>query len=163
MQHPSGDPSWPLDDQADAARLLPARPDVVDVPELPETYGHPGLTLMVKDPESLFAYWESSPCHGAEAHWLRVYETDATGSELHPLSDRYLVAATGRFHIQVPHGGRHYVVRLESDLGEPLLTSNVVATPSGRPSDQYDTAWLTQGVFSRWFEVEPGGPSSPGF
>lgn len=168
MQHPSGDPPLPLDDIADATRLLIGQSDAHHEPELPEAYGRSGLILMVKDPHSLFAYWEWSPTgeNGSSssypALWLRLYETDVAGRELHPLPSRHRVTAVGRYHLHVPHGARHYLARLESDCGETLLTSNVVATPPDRPSDQWEAAWSTHGAFSHWFELVPHGPSSPG-
>lgn len=179
MQHASGDPYLPLDDTADAARLLSETTGQDHGPELRDTYGRPRLVLMVKDPYSLFAYWEwltwDHPPIGREGGvghqalengrrplWLRVYETNADGRALVALPERHRVAETGRYHLRVPHGGRHYIARLEDGDGNPLLTSNIVATPPGRPSEYSQADWLTRAAFSHWFNFFGGGPTSPG-
>lgn len=166
MQHPSGDPSRPQSDQQDAARLLPTHPGVVDAPELPEGYGRPCLTLMVKDPHSLFAYWELKPGESFPSYggplWLSVYEIDEAQDHERSLAARHPVPPIGRYHLQVPHGGRSYVAQLENDVGQALLQSNVVSTPPGKPSDEAGAFWMGLGAFSHWFRSEPGGPSSPG-
>jgi len=165
VRHPSGDPSQPLNDQQDAARLLPARPGADKVPELPERYGRPCLTLMVKDPLSLFAYWELTPelSPAPDTLWLAVYEAAAPHEPWRPLGERYPVSDVGRYHLRVPHGGRRYVARLENSAGEKLIESNVVLTPPEGPSEESAAPWLGQGLLSDWLHTVPGGPFSPGF
>lgn len=170
MEHASGDRFLPLDDIADAARLLPGESGRATGPELPETYGRLRLVLMVKDPHSLFAYWEWTAA-GGTAHagdgrepdlWLRLYEADAPGHAFFPLEERCRVAATGRYHLRVPGEGRHYVARLEDGRGDPLLTSNVVATPPGRPAVEEEDDSLTREAIAHWFRLSASGPTSPG-
>lgn len=158
-------PSRSLSDAADAARLIPEAhgPGAHGAPPLPEAYGVPRLVLMVKNPRALFAYWELPESRPGEELWLTVHETDSRGTVRGEPTGRYRVGAVGRYHLAVPEGGRYYRAYLHGSGAGPLLESNVVFTPPGRPSELEDAAWLSKGELSRWFHWQPGGPWSPGF
>ncbi|HEX2613562.1 MAG TPA: DUF4912 domain-containing protein [Fibrobacteria bacterium] len=112
-------------------------------PELPEAYGEDRLTLMVKDPDYLFAYWEITPERfaqadktkhaGAEYREAMRLNWEARGLfeanyALMPVS-----LSARRWYVRVPHSGLSY--RLEIGwLGSQghfisLLDSNVSDSP----------------------------------
>lgn len=147
-------PSRSLSDQQDVARLIPQVPAPVGAPPLPDRYGIPRLVLMVKDPHSLFAYWEL-PGVGPD-HPLRLAVQFAEGGEVVGQA----VGALGCCHLNVPEGGRCYRAILRDGAGQTLLVSNVVYTPPGRPSGIVDAAWPCRSALGPWFDLEPGTFSS---
>jgi hypothetical protein len=112
-------------------------------PELPETYGEDRLTLMVKDPDYLFAYWEITPARLAEAVKAKRAGADYREAMRLNWDARGLFEANyallpvsfsaRRWYLRVPHSGLPY--RLELGwLGSQghfisLLDSNVSDSP----------------------------------
>lgn len=144
----------PLSDAVDAARYFVAD-NCQTEPPLPAAYGRQGVTLLVRDPHWVFAFWES---HTPQSQ-LEVYNTDQSGQK------RELVAATavegiGARYVHVPYSGSHYVGYL-SLPGEESIESAVVATPPDAPSDVFDEAWMSIEALQHWLRNR-ALPSSPG-
>lgn len=143
-----------LGDAQDFSRLLKEvspRP----IPPLPERYGQPVLTLMVRDPHWIFAYWEVS----WEPVELQLFLVDPTGAQRTLLFSRS-VAGLGTYYLEVPESGRHYVARLYAE-GHPSVESRVVRTPPGHISGVEDASWLTIHALNRRFTTERSEGSSP--
>jgi hypothetical protein len=112
-------------------------------PELPETYGEDRLTLMVKDPDYLFAYWEITPERLAQAAKSKRAGADYREAMRLNWDARGLFEANyallpvsfsaRRWYLRVPHSGLPYRLELGwlSDQGHfiSLLDSNVSDSP----------------------------------
>ncbi len=129
----------PLSDWSDAPRFLPEKATGAGEWFLPGSYGRLHVTLMMRDPRWVFAYWER-PWDGPPPH-LAIYETDASGAERRLVSRQAVPACAGA-HLPVPRGNQHYVAQLE-EAGSPIAVSNVVYTPPEGPSELEDRLWLT--------------------
>lgn len=158
MYGDSTSPLGPHSDQSDAARFLPREAAASDV-HLPEAYGRLHVTLMVRDPRWLFAYWERT--WPGPPFYLALYETNASGDRRHLLS-RQSLSGNGSAYLPVPRGDRHYVAQLEEAEGRLLATSNVVYTPPEGPSSIEDRLWLTLPALHRLAYGGWGEGSSPG-
>lgn len=157
---------------------------IEDSPEyhLPQRYNETVLTLMVRDPYWVYAYWSVSEydrlsvCrdHGPEA-WdacvklLRVYDITDQGIDQH--GDRMDIGigdhATS-WYINVPAANRVYcadiVIITPSGQELTLVRSNAVSTPRDGVSDALDEEWMVQTEYSKLYWMSAGfGPSSPEF
>lgn len=150
-------PMRPLSDRSDASRFLRTEGAGAGELFLPGSYGRLHVTLMVRDPRWLFAYWEQ-PWEGPPPH-LALYETDASGAGRRLVS-RCAAAACGSAYLPVPGGNRHYVAQLEEASGPPFAVSNVVYTPPEGPSELEDRFWLTLPALRHLTWV--GAGTSPG-
>ncbi len=127
----------------------------------PESYGENVVTLMVRDPYWLYAYWELAPEVGRELSdvlgdakfescrlVLRVY--DVTGTDLE--------RPAGYDDIEVAHGARNWYInvsRVEREYAAELgvlapdgaflviARSNRVTLPPVGPSEVIDEEWVT--------------------
>lgn len=153
-----------LSDAVDADRFVGPSVAVESVPdaELPAWYGSNRLTLLVRDPLWIFAFWELA-YPPPPPLWLNVYRLDPEGRPAE-LVGAHAVGASGRFHLPVPLGGARYMATLHAG-GEPFprLVSNAVTTPPGEPSSLEDEAWITLKALYSWTEASGWGGSSPGF
>ncbi|MGE5372639.1 MAG: DUF4912 domain-containing protein [Solirubrobacterales bacterium] len=129
-------------------------PTAVPVAELPLSYEETRLTLLVRDPEWLFAYWEISPDdwdrlrgqHGdqlfrLEHIVLRIAEMagDMASFELN------VGGLRGEWHIRVGRPDTAYYGILGVRHGDrfvPVCSSNAVITPRSGFSNQYDDEWM---------------------
>ncbi|HET7559011.1 MAG TPA: DUF4912 domain-containing protein [Limnochordia bacterium] len=128
----------------------------------PKGYGETRVTLLVRDPNWLFAFWEVDPralaaarvALGDEARFtLRVADFGpAAFDPLRPRSEatphRFDVEvpdAIGDWHIGVWGAGHAYQVEIGLATGRAFwgfAASAMVATPPGRVSGLDDAAWL---------------------
>jgi hypothetical protein len=156
----------------------PETPELDQHFEYPESYGENAITLMVRDPYWLFAYWEFAPDLqttlrariGTEALAksrlvLRVYDVTGTDPD-HPVGYHDIDVAPGarNWYVNVMRVERDYCV----DLG--LITpdgsfiiiarSNRVSLPPVGPSDVIDEEWVTLDALGGLFEQSTRGPSS---
>ncbi len=131
--------------------------------ELPCHYGETQITLMVRDAYCLFAYWEISPQHIAQARVdlgdnlegcktiLRVY--DITGKNFNGAN------ANSYFNVEL-NGADSWYIKVENpnhtfcaELGlvTPrgsfyfLTRSNEATTPNDGPSPIFDEVWVSKG------------------
>ncbi len=140
------------------------RPSVAPEPwyDLPQRYGDHHITLMVRDPWWLYAYWEVDPGReqalretikrqGEEpiGSYLRVYDvTDVefNGTNAHRFFDIELAGMAENWYIHVEQSDRSYIVDIgiKSRPGRfyTLARSNQVRTPRVGPSDQIDEEWM---------------------
>jgi hypothetical protein len=154
-------------------------PEIDEGFEYPETYGESTITLMVRDPYWLFAYWEFAPNLNAELR-ARLGETDLMRSRLvlriydvtgadpdHPASYHDIDVASGsrNWYINVMRVERDYVVDL--GLVTPdgsfiiIARSNVVSLPPVGPSEVVDEEWVTVEALGEFYaRTTELGPSS---
>ncbi len=116
--------------------------------ELPESYGDEKLTVLVRDPFWIHAYWDVTPktidrmhAQGGARMALRVYDvTDLVfdGHNAHTWFEIPAAEYVRNWNIQLPADGRNYLVELGWVTGEgrfiQALRSNVADVPIGRPS-----------------------------
>jgi hypothetical protein len=118
------------------------------LPELPESYGDERVVLMVRDPFWVHAYWDVTPktiarthAQGGQRMALRVYDVTELvfdGKNAHSWFEIPAAEYVRNWNIQVPVDGRNYLAELGWVTAEgrflPVLRSNVVDVPIGRPS-----------------------------
>lgn len=119
---------------------------------IPETYAVDRLVAIVRDPHWVFCYWELTGdllkrIHGARgAAWV---ESSAWVLRLHRYAEGMAIDVqvdprVGNWYIHVGQPGEYQIeLGLLSREGEylTLLASQMVITPSDRPSDITDEAW----------------------
>ena len=157
---------------------VPESPELDAHFEYPQSYGENAITLMVRDPYWLFAYWEFAPDLqatlrariGAEALSksrlvLRVYDVTGTDPD-HPVGYHDIDVAPGarNWYVNVMRVERDYCV----DLG--LITpdgsfiiiarSNRVSLPPVGPSGVVDEEWVTLEALEEFYVKSERGPSS---
>jgi len=157
---------------------VPESPELDAHFEYPQSYGENAITLMVRDPYWLFAYWEFAPDLqttlrariGAEALSksrlvLRVYDVTGTDPD-HPVGYHDIDVAPGarNWYVNVMRVERDYCV----DLG--LITpdgsfiiiarSNRVSLPPVGPSAVVDEEWVTLEALEEFYVKSERGPSS---
>lgn len=128
--------------------------------QLPERYHQDRLTLMVRDPWWIFAYWEVT--EGRETYVMnqlrreglsrektviRVYDiTDTTIEKAHSFFDIELHFIANNWYIDVGKPGRSWIaevgIRAHGGRFFPLVRSNVVKTPPHGISDVLDEEWM---------------------
>ena len=153
----------PLMTTADA--VTPATAIVSPAPRtaLPQRYGETQLTLLIRDPWWLYAFWEITPARAAEAHAmlspqeraqhhtvLRLYDVtdrEADVARAHRLLDIVLTHDVDNWFVDTGEAHRTWVAELGYRTAQgrfvPLVRSNVVTTPRAGPSDLFDEAWMT--------------------
>ncbi len=144
----------PLSDAADASRYLVAGARQTE-PPLPSAYAKNQVTLLVRDPHWIYAFWE---CHAADGR-LDLYRTDPS-STVRDLVATFPVTGTGSRYLHVPHAAGHYIAGLTAS-GLPTLMSALVQTPPDAPSDLYDEAWMSIDALQYWLRQRTLA-SSPG-
>lgn len=149
---------------------------------LPERYGRDALTLLVRDPRCVFAFWELNETtrradggRGAELV-LRVYDlTDTLESgSTASLSPAWNPGRARRFVDYVVDGADNWYVHtdapglvLAAELGfgsgdafASCVRSNVVTTPRGAPCHETDAEWLTLDELYRRLALSSVGVAS---
>lgn len=140
--------------------------------DLPRAYGRDRLVLLVRDPHTIFAYWEVTPTTrvqalrtlGVEAEGarevLRVYDVTFvtfTGDNAWLSLDVELTPGAESWYVNVSRPGASYCaeVGLRTSTGRflPLVRSNTVTTPRSSPSP--DTR-------VRWADLRHGAPARAG-
>ena len=135
---------------------------VSDCKSLPESYGSTEATLLARDPNWMFIYWDitanskAALCktHGPDIFQkskqiIRVYDVTGTGSI--DLGDRKyfdipIMMDAKNWYINVQESGRTYCC--EVGLATPdgrfigLARTNAVSLPVGRVSDVTDEKWM---------------------
>ncbi|ATW23490.1 DUF4912 domain-containing protein [Candidatus Formimonas warabiya] len=147
-------------------------------PELPESYGDDQLTLMVKNPRWLYAYWEISPARLKTLQnlfpqeWdlslptLRIYQVTPDDGEGRPshLFDIEISLQAKNWFINVPNENQHYFIELGRKLpgGKfvPILRSAVVKTPRACVSTIIDENWIPCDIYGRLGNLSYGMSSS---
>ena len=149
-------------ENADARVLAPAHAN-----GLGNQYGDNKITLLVRDPWWLFAYWEVTPAREAEVVQviqrqrltrektvLRVYDTTGTVPEkARSFFDIELNFFADHWYIDVGKPDREWVVdvgiRTTHGRFFTLVRSNSVRTPRFGPSDILDEEWMLPEEISR--------------
>jgi len=152
---------WP--EPVSSAPVTEPAPLVTEVSfPFPSSYGVDRVVLLVRDPQWLFSYWDTSsetweriqesgitdPANG----WRRVLRLhDVTGvvagepCDATRLTDIEVGPDAADFYFQTPRPNREYLVEFGylSSAGEfiRLAVSNVVGAPRNAPSEQVDEAW----------------------
>jgi len=150
--------------------------------ELPAKYGQDKIALMARDPLWLYTWWEvkDSTVSGLETKYkdsfwrakkvLRVYDvTDIhfNGKNAHRFFDIETGTFIGSWFIEISPAGRSWCVDVgllfPDGMFLTILRSNVVTTPSDRPSDVLDEEWMIPDyMFARLYGMGFGfGKSSP--
>lgn len=152
-----------------------------DMPVIPWNYGKDRLTLMVRDPNWIFAYWEISATKQQEFDsnfgqdaWtnsrsvLRVYDITGVagfnGTNANNYTDISINDYVDSWHIDMERPNSTFCV----DLGRlfpdgtfiTLLRSNIVQTPSVAVSNLLDEEWMwIEGIYRTLTRLHMG--SSP--
>ena len=129
-------------------------PDEVDiVKELPERYNETKLTLMMRDPEWCFFYWDISD-YDISYHSLKgrrisvrifhVFGYDITNGELHRELDVNAIYGDRYINLAMPHA--YFIGELgyydENGRFIPLARSNMIYAPRDSISNIYDEEWM---------------------
>ncbi|OQX87996.1 MAG: hypothetical protein B6D55_01535 [Candidatus Omnitrophica bacterium 4484_70.2] len=133
----------------------------VDNEELPASYNVTNLTLMVRDPYGIHAYWEITPSSIEEVRKKIGEEVERCAYVLRMYDVTYKIFdgsnANHQFDIEVgPHTNNWYInlwcdntsycgeIGLRTPKGEffPLARSNYITTPSAGFSPRKDIIWM---------------------
>jgi len=110
-------------------------------PALPERYGILTVRALVRDPRSVFAYWEW-PDSEKTSNWAARLRDVATGVAMIATLDRAAAASGAFYFVAAPE--RDYEVDLGWTSGEVFVvvrTSNRVRTPREGPATEVDPDW----------------------
>ncbi len=152
-------------------------PRGVPYENLPYSYGEEKITLMVRDPYLVYAYWEVTPARiEREKAWfgwnsklgLRIY--DVTGIQFDGRNalgyfDQEVFESLGSWYFDVGRPSHSFIadIGLRSPEGQflTLSRSNHISMPRDGVSDVLDDEWmLVDEEFWKLYGF-PGGPSSP--
>ena len=129
-------------------------PDDVDiVRELPERYNETKLTLMMRDPEWCFFYWDISD-NDISYHSLKnrrisvrifhVFGYDITNGEIHREIDVNAIYGDRYINLAMPHA--YFIAELgyydENNRFIVLARSNMIYAPRDSISSNYDEEWM---------------------
>ena len=149
---------------------------------IPSGYGDTRITLMVKDPWWLFAYWEVSPPTERAVRSqllpheiadlqtvLRVYDVTDVEFPSQPAHHAFDISLSGLasnwyIHTNAPNRSFLVEIGLLTAAGRFLLLarSNRVTAPRFGPSDVIDEEWMiTDEMYWKLFGCAPGVGSSP--
>jgi hypothetical protein len=140
---------------------------------LPETYGDHRLTIMARDPSTIFTYWEIAPWGFDELRArfgsaldhaeqiLRVFDvSDIPDGDLShaPYFDFPVHHSAMQCYVTIPRPGRRHLFELGFRLSDgtfaSLLRSNIVLLPHGRVSDQLDAQWMAvRAEYEAWEKI----------
>lgn len=126
-----------------------------DRDELPDSYGHPRVTLMVVDPYLIYAYWDVDVATlppGTKSAVLRFHAEAERGFE----EDVDLRARNWYVHVRTPAQSYYAELGVKTAAGEfiPVAASNEVRTPRAWPV----TGSLGEAGPLRNEDVRNGGP-----
>lgn len=129
-------------------------PDDVDiVRELPDRYNETKLTLMMRDPEWCFFYWDISD-YDISYHSLKnrrisvrifhVFGYDITNGEIHREIDVNAIYGDRYINLAMPHA--YFIAELgyydENNRFIVLARSNMIYAPRDSISSNYDEEWM---------------------
>ena len=129
-------------------------PDDVDiVRELPDRYNETKLTLMMRDPEWCFFYWDISD-DDISYHSLKnrrisvrifhVFGYDITNGEMHREIDVNAIYGDRYINLAMPHA--YFIAELgyydENNRFIVLARSNMIYAPRDSISSNYDEEWM---------------------
>lgn len=166
-------PSSPLGPDVRQPSYPPPYDPYADPRPLPQTYGKTRLTLLVRDPEWLFSFWDLSEEDRARNHLngenhgqriaLRVYDVTETGDpQASSYHDVIVTEMATSWYLHVSQAGRSWVVDLgrydESGAFITIARSNAVRTPLDHLSDNIDEQWMQvdEESFQRLFKMSAG-------
>jgi len=166
----------PADDHRAAEQAVHTAKFLVAVPEaklpehvndLPYSYARDRLVLMVRDPHSLYCYWDFSPATyeriGADARPLVLRFRDVD-ERLEPLTFEVERQGGNKYYIHLAEAGTHYRAELclvSSDgTLETVLVSDEAATPPDRPARHQSTVKGRFRVPGSWFPVAGSATAS---
>ena len=156
--------SWYLQQRDDARRASlqveqtgPADYEV----ELPFEYGETKISVLVRDPEWVYVFWEISDATRAELGLqrgrhnrpllLRLYDVtgiEFTGSNAVSTFDIPVNDYTSSWYVRVPRAGRRLAIELGTITDEgsfqTITRSQPVDIPEPRISEEEDIAWAPQ-------------------
>ncbi len=129
--------------------------------ELPASYGRTKISVLVRDAEWLFAFWEIAENTRESLELsrnsnnytlvLRLYDVtgiEFTGSNAHSIEDIPVNDYTSSWYIHVPKPGRRYIVELGvlSNSGgyQSITRSSAIEMPAARISDDINWDWEDQ-------------------
>lgn len=129
-------------------------PDDVDiVRELPNRYNETKLTLMMRDPEWCFFYWDISDYdisyHSLKNHRIsvrifHVFGYDITNGEIHREIDVNAIYGDRYINLAMPHA--YFIAELgyydENNRFIVLARSNMIYAPRDSISSNYDEEWM---------------------
>ncbi|MDK2972812.1 MAG: uncharacterized protein PWP23_2567 [Candidatus Sumerlaeota bacterium] len=129
---------------------------VLDIPPLPDGYDETRISVLVRDADWIFVYWEISEATRREFELsatgqplvLRLYDVTGLGndrSRAHSKVDVPVMDYTNSWYVHVGGTGREFLVELGA-LGEKgafrtIVRSNVFTMPTHRLSDDFDWSW----------------------
>ena len=129
-------------------------PDDIDiVRELPDRYNETKLTLMMRDPEWCFFYWDISD-YDISYHSLKnrrisvrifhVFGYDITNGEIHREIDVNAIYGDRYINLAMPHA--YFIAELgyydENNRFIVLARSNMIYAPRDSISSNYDEEWM---------------------
>lgn len=156
--------SWYLQQRDDARRaslqVEQTGPSDYEV-ELPFEYGETKISVLVRDPEWVYVFWEISDATRAELGLqrgrhnrpllLRLYDVsgiDFNGANAHTTLDIPVNDYTSSWYVRVPRAGRRFLVDLGSITEEgsfqTITRSQAVDIPEPRISEEEDSSWMPQ-------------------
>lgn len=137
--------------QRDAGQPFPVEAACVSTYELPSKYGENRVTLLVRDPGWLYAYWEhiGMPCvqDALYKSIVRLYMADGSGAYTRIVIDIPVEVEAGNWYVNVPSPNASYVAELGHLYNDgtflTLARSNIVFTPPASVSNVEDEEWAT--------------------
>lgn len=153
--------AWPTSPMGAAAAPPQAPPSYdpyADPRPLPSQYGRTRLTVLVRDPEWIFAFWEISgedrQRHGmdgpaqARRMVLRVYDTTGSRSvdDAHRYYDVPVTDQSASWYLHISQPDRTWIVDLgyydEHGNFRTVARSNQIVTPRDSISNDVDEQWM---------------------
>lgn len=163
-----------------SAQYIPVRKQMR---ELPNEYGKDRITIQVRDPRWIYAYWEITPQtwekfqrkleggFSSAKRVLRVYDVsfiNFNGANAHSFFDIEVGNDARNWYIDTNAPGRFWCVdyglKLPNGQFFTIVRSNVVQTPLDGPSSVTDEDWMIPDeLFAKLYGMGFGfGKSSPG-
>ncbi|HEY8417344.1 MAG TPA: DUF4912 domain-containing protein [Limnochordales bacterium] len=145
--------------------------------ELPPGYGTDRLTLLVRDPWCVFAFWEvtAASWHDAARRLASDGETPQLVLRLHDLTGAQgadggtytdlVVSWRDRWYIHLDRPGRTLIAEIGAGTSwsfVPIARSNVVHTPPGTVSEWAEAGWMSVEAAYRLLSPGAWGGTSPG-
>ncbi|MBX3728805.1 MAG: DUF4912 domain-containing protein [Candidatus Sumerlaeia bacterium] len=131
----------------------------VEIPELPESYGETRLSVLIRDAEWVFVYWEiaeaTRQAMGLTAPSvplkLRLYDVTGLGadrSRAHSRVDIPVTDYTNSWYVHIGSPGREYLIELgavgDGGVFRAIVRSSVFSMPAHRLSDDFEWTWGPQ-------------------
>jgi hypothetical protein len=142
--------------------------------ELPDEYGDTKITVLVRDPEWIYLYWEVNDATRDELKIPRTGHNKRTVVRIYQVAGRAWPSENANYFFDVdvsPYASNWYVKLPETNkswCGElgifdetgayiPICRSNVISTPRDSMSDEVDSEWMSvEESFQRLFEASGG-------